>query len=367
MEYIAQICTGGWTQQNYTAEEIIARLEKITEMIPLKSVIIGWNTDRSLYEKTGKWLHEHGVDMLLWLPVFSETADLKEADEAVDLWNQSSGRVELSKGENFSFCCPSSGRNIQNTIDIYEEYFSGCGFDGVFLDKIRTQSFAGGVSGVLSCGCELCQIEAMKRGFSLERFRLAYEKKKDRLFDVHGYDPDKGYVFANPMMSAFLQTKSRIVADAVNGLCRYFRQKGLIVGLDLYAPLFSPFVGQDYELLACEADFIKPMMYRKTDAPAGIGYEYNVLKNALPEAEGYEMPDMDRKFLTDQLNTFRNLPIKKYPGIEINYREDIARTDPEYIRESMQTLRECGMDGAVLAWDVMLAPDSHLEAALISD
>ena len=364
MEYIAQICTGGWTQKNYTADEIIERLSLVSKMIPLKSVIIGWNIDRSLYEETGKWLHEHGVEILLWLPVFSETADLKEADDAVDLWNRSSGRVELSEGENFSFCCPSSERNIQNTIDIYEEYFSECGFDGVFLDKIRTQSFAGGISGVVSCGCERCTGEAVKRGFPADRFRMAYGQKKDRLFDVYGYDPEKGYTFADPLTSAFLQTKSEIVASSVNRLCRYFKKKGLTVGLDLYAPLFSPFVGQNYELISKDADFIKPMMYRKTDAPAGIGYEYEVLKKALPEAAGYELPEMNRNFLRDQLNTFRNLPVKKYPGIEINYREDIARTDPEYIRESMAVLQECGMDGAVLAWDVMRAPDSHLEAVL---
>ena len=363
MEYIAQICTGGWTVQNYTAEEIIARLEQITQTISLKSVIIGWNTDRTVYETAGQWLRDHDIQMILWLPVFSETGDLKESDEAVDLWNRSSGRVELSAGENFSFSCPSSQRNLQNTIDIFEEYFSGCGFDGVFLDKIRTQSFAGGVSGVLSCGCARCRREYEKSGFDLSRFADAFAQKKDRMFDVKGYDPEKGFVFAEPMTDAFLKAKSEIVAASVNRLCRYFKAKGLMVGLDLYAPLFSPFVGQDYQLIAESADFIKPMMYRKTDAPAGIGYEFDVLKKALPDAEGYAMPAMDRKFLTGQLNTFRKLPVRKYPGIEINYREDIARTDPEYIRESMQVLDACGMDGTVLAWDVMKAPDSHLEAS----
>ena len=68
--------------------------------------------------------------------------------------------------------------------------------------------------------------------------------------------------------------------------------------------------------------------------------------------------------LRDQLNTFGNLPVKKYPGIEVNYREGIACTDPAYIRESLQVMRECGMDGAVLAWDIMNAPDSHLKAVI---
>jgi hypothetical protein len=207
--------------------------------------------------------------------------------------------------------------------------------------------------------------EYEKRGFDINGFRSLYECRKNRLFDVKGYDPAKGFVFAEPAAEAFLKTKSEIIATSVSSLCRYFRAKGLIVGLDLYAPLFSSFVGQDYEKIAENADFIKPMMYRRTDAPAGIGYEFEVLKKAMPEAEGYEMPAMDRKFLKDQLETFGSLPAGKYPGIEINYREDIARTDAAYIRESMQVLRECGMNGAVLAWDVMLAPESHL--AVVQD
>ena len=51
MEYIAQICTGGWTRQNYTAEEIIARLEKITEMIQ-KEKIEGVLIAGDIYDKS---------------------------------------------------------------------------------------------------------------------------------------------------------------------------------------------------------------------------------------------------------------------------------------------------------------------------
>lgn len=364
MEYIAQISTGGFLQPQSTSEEIIERLEFTETMIPVKSVIIGWNTDSSIYRKTGQWLHDHGKQMLLWLPVFAETGDLKETDEAVDLWNRPAGTIALSAGENFSFGCPSSERNIRNVIAIYEEYFSDCGFDGIFLDKIRTQSFAGGIGGVLSCGCSRCCSEYEKRGFHVNRFRNALEQRRDRMFDVQGYDPGSGFVMAEEMTAAFLKAKSEIITASIRRLCEYFKNQGLIVGLDLYAPLFSTFTGQDYETLAACAEFIKPMMYRRTDAPAGIGYEFEALKKAVPEAQGYVMPEMDAGFLRDQLNTFRSLPVKKYPGVEVNYREDIARTDPAYIAESLQVIRESGMDGAVLAWDIMNAPDSHLKAVM---
>lgn len=51
----------------------------------------------------------------------------------------------------------------------------------------------------------------------------------------------------------------------------------------------------------------------------------------------------------------------KYPGIEINYRERIVPTSPKYISESLKAVLSYGFDGAVLSWNIMEAPLSHLE------
>jgi hypothetical protein len=50
----------------------------------------------------------------------------------------------------------------------------------------------------------------------------------------------------------------------------------------------------------------------------------------------------------------------KYPGIEINFREVVAPTSPEYVTESLKAVMEHGFDGAVLSWNIMEAPDSHI-------
>ena len=363
MKYIGQIFTGGWNIRNYPTEDIIERLKVITAKIPLEKVIIGWNTDPEIYRKTGEWLHANGIKMLLWLPVFSETGELRAADEALDIFQKPAGNLALQEGENFTFYCPSSERNIQNVFDIYEEYFSGCGFDGVFLDKIRSQSFVSGIGGVLSCCCPRCEAEYAGYGVSLKQFQASFEEKKDRIFDSSGYAEGKGFVYVHPETENYFAAKEKIIAASVSRICRYFKERNLETGLDLYAPLLSRTVGQNYAMISKDADFIKPMMYRRTDAPAGIGYEYAMMKNAIPDAEGYGILSADPAFLEAQLNEFGKLPVKKYPGIEVNYREDIARTDADYIRESLQICQKCGMDGVVLAWDLMLAPDSHLEAA----
>ena len=40
----------------------------------------------------------------------------------------------------------------------------------------------------------------------------------------------------------------------------------------------------------------------------------------------------------------------------------VRGTDAEYIAESLAAVRGCGYEGAALSWDVMRAPESHLQA-----
>ena len=124
----------------------------------------------------------------------------------------------------------------------------------------------------------------------------------------------------------------------------------------------APFVGQDYAVLAEHADFIKPMLYRRTLAPAGMGFEYELLRSCAPGASGYPDIAMDLEFLDSQLEAMEHCPCAKYPGIEINYREGIVPTDPEYVRESLSAVRRHGFSGAVLSWNIMEAPVAHIDA-----
>ena len=358
MKYIVQIFTGNYDAPLYTAEQILARLDHVTAQIAVEKLIIGWYPDRELYRTVGAYLHGKGIEMLLWLPVFSETGEFVPMEPAVDVWGRRIEPPTVQEGESFSFCCPSSPQNLAAVKAVYERHFADCGFDGVFLDRIRTHSFVGGVQGVLSCGCAHCRERFAAQGVSLEEVAEAYAQRQGRLFDAKTVSPDTGIVFENALFERFSAAKATVIADSVDELCRFFHGKGMRVGLDLYAPLISVFVGQGYPLLARSADFIKPMLYRRTDAPAGIGYEYRLV----PEAQGYPSFSWDTAFLEAQLRALEALPCAVYPGIEINYRADIAPTDEAYVRESLEAVAQSGLDGAVLSWDMMQAPDEHIRA-----
>lgn len=362
MGYILQICTGAWGASNYATGDIIERIGAISSRIPVDRVIIGWSIDEPLYQQVGSFLRSRGIQMILWLPCFSEISGISQPDETLDVFGNEIVTPLSQPGEDFVFCCPSSPRNIRIVESIYEKHFARCGFDGVFLDKIRGQSFVAGVPGVLSCGCERCQKAFLERGVDLRDVRRLYEEKGDSFFDMRSHPMSGEFELEDRTAQLFFEAKEDIVAAAVSELCRHFKDKGLVVGLDLFAPLVSRFVGQNYSLITKDADFIKPMLYRRTEAPAGIGYEYALFEKHAPAAKRHNAPTMDRAFLDTQLEAVGRVSCKRYPGIEINYLEDIARTDAGYVRESLAAVKEFGFEGAALCWNVMEAPDKHIEA-----
>ena len=362
MKYVLQVCTGSWHAEHDPPEAIIRKIGDIASRIPVSRVIIGWNTDAALYRRVGDFLRSRGIGMLLWLPVFSEVSGIASPDGAADLFGKPVVPPVCQEGEDFLFGCPSSPRNLRIVREIYEQYFSPCGFDGVFLDKIRGQTFAAGVSGVLSCGCERCRRAFRAKGVDPGAVRRLYESEGDAFFDMASFPADGRFQLENGSAQRFFEAREEIIAGAVAELTGYFRGLGMEVGLDLFAPFVSRFAGQNYGLLARNADFIKPMLYRRTEAPAGIGYEYALFGKSAPGARGRVSVRMDRAFLDSQLEALRAVPCEVYPGIEINYREDIARTDAAYVRESVSAVRDAGFGGAVLCWNVMQAPEAHIRA-----
>lgn len=359
--YIVQVSLGGWHSSDYTAEQIIGRIDTVSQQIPVEKVIIGWSDNKEIYRQVGEYLHEKNIRMLLWLPVFAETEEMCQNTPAVDLWGKVPANYDLAAGESFRFNCPSDPQNIANVIAIYDQHFSDCGFDGVFLDRIRTQSFVSGVNGVLSCGCPLCVERFAKEGVDIQQVKAEYEAKGDSFFSVRGYSTADGFCFDNPIAANFFKAKGHVVSNSVAAIADSLRQRGLEVGMDLYAPFMAPFVGQDYSILTAHADFIKPMLYRQTFAPAGMGYEYDLLHKALPAAQGYTSFKMDVDFLNTQLKAMAPYSCDKYPGIEINYKKDVVPTSPEYVAESLKAVQSHGFNGAVLSWNIMEAPLSHLE------
>ena len=364
MKYALQVFTGSRNASGCRAGEIIRKIGAFAAKAEVGRVIIGWSRDTSVYREVASFLHRSGIQMLLWLPVFSEIPESLHPDHAEDVFGNRVALSGVQEEEGFRFVCPSSGHNARIVEGIWEKHFSDCGFDGVFLDRVRGYTFTAGVSGMLSCACGRCRNAFLAKGVDPVQVRALYESLECAFFDMASWPADGEFIPEHPVVRRFFETREEIISGAVHEIVLYFKRLGLTVGLDLFAPVISRLAGQNRRLIAEGADFIKPMLYRRTEAPAGIGFELALFEKNAPGARGLVRPAMDVPFLHTQFEALENVPCEVCPGFEINYDQKLVRTDAGYIRESLAAARDYGFGSAALCWNVMQAPEVHMEAAV---
>jgi len=365
--YTVQIFTGGFDTKpvNIDVPAVLDKLTGIYKNAKLDCVMIGWNPGAQI-DEIADFLKKLGIDVYLWLPVFSGLDGFAPLIGANGKPVVHSYKAE--KGERFDFGCPVNPDNIKLIKSSFEANFGTGKYDGIFLDKIRFPSFISGKDPVFSCFCPYC---------------LPYHKQTGKIDIIDDENPlgilsysDLRYTLKDERLAELFAYKSAVVTKAIINLIEYFRSKGYKIGLDLFALYLSFFVGQDYHGLAPYTDFIKPMFYRKTNAPAGLPFELDMYAAAF--GGNREMIEKRKKYLLDILNTeqvdagFINSEInginkvigncKHYAGIEINYNERIARITADYIHENITGLKNT--DGFALSWDLCSTPDENLDAVL---
>jgi len=356
------------------------KLDLLFDSLDIENVIIGWANNKKLYEETKEYLEKRKAKMLLWFPVFSELGYFREFQPVVDFRGNKISSYKLQEGENFEFYCPTNKDNLRNVIEIFEqEYFAETGFDGVFLDKIRYPSLSNGMNSVFSCFCPECKKAMADYGIDVDELlhELADMIEDGPEFKLRKQIPirensDFTYEFENPVLKKFFDFKNHNICSSVEKLCSHFKEKNLIVGLDVFAGSIAYFVGQDLRKLADHADFIKPMYYRKTNAPAGMQFELNNIFKVFTLMGNSTYPDFNEKNAFGYDRTLKELKALKaldgktriYPGFEVNRIDNVAPVYPDYVSESMKLVEESGMKGAVISWDIMNAPEDNIGALI---
>ena len=368
-----QIFAGGYRGPRASFYEVRTALERLPAELELSGVIMGWAPGKALYRETLAYLAAKGVPLYLWMPVFSETSILADCDPLINLEGEALRGPQTDEAENFEFCCPASRRNADNVYGIFKRHFADIGFNGVFLDKIRYPSPANRPWEWRVCFCPFCLQEYKRRELSADELRLASERLPQAAapFTAVSYDGGR-YRFADSAWERFFKAKSNMVAAAVKALSGRFREEGYRVGLDVFAPFLSPFVGQDLAALSGCCDWIKPMMYQNTYAPAGLPFETDALCRtgcANPADSWFTaMTGGGRKpppaaFLRRELEMLLKLsacPV--YPGLEVNRIPRIADITPENIKRWVELLPE-DTPGVVLSWNMLKAPEDNIKAA----
>ena len=391
MAVMIQASTGTFARGS-AVPDVTARLVAYASRVGAAAAIIGWDPGAP-YGRIVAGLHEAGVAAYVWLPVFAEYG--AAAHPALDLWGRAHRAAVSDADDDFTFACPSDPANIDLAVATYDRSFAGAGWDGVFLDKIRYSSFANGFAAGLGCYCLECCAFYAARGAKVDAFRglvdpgdqaVALRQAQDpqaaprcsstphQAVEQGGHRPPVSkplvpvaregatYRFADPVVDGMYRARADRITTAVAQVVGALRARGLAIGLDLFAPVLAYLVGQDTAALAGLADFVKPMIYRVTDAPAGIPYEVRHLKTELAAA-GYTVGDRLESLwgttdlagddcLREQFAVLRGLGTPVYTGVEVN-RLGFCPTSPQYVRSTLAAAQSAGLAGAVLSWNVL--------------
>jgi len=374
MKIILQIFSGGFTGKAASYESILQKLESVVSRIKVAKVFMGMSTDQELYKRVRDYLYKNQIEFYMWLPVFAELDELKKGYPLIDFHGKDKGDYELTEREDFTFYCPNHPQNVFNVLRVFEEHYASIGFTGVFLDKIRYSSFANGLNGVLTCFCPFCQIKYKEANFDPKELEAPVKMllQKESPFGAIAYHQGR-YTFDDDRWNQFFRLKSQFITDQLKGICQFFKDRNYKIGLDVFAPFGSHFVGQDIPALCASADFVKPMMYRMTNAPAGLPFELDAIlgettsneaqKKAFYNVLGFdpEKHPFDLEFSVKELDDLaQNTTIPIYPGVEIN-RARVAEVTPSYIEETINAYSRDGVEGFVLSWNLLNAPQENID------
>ncbi len=291
----------------------------------------------------------------------------------------------MGKGdEKFLFSCPSAMLDDEEGIARAVASARDIGAQGLFLDRIRYPSPANGLEYFGTCSCPACTA-AFHRATGLEWPDLAAEAVNHA---------SRGREGARNFRDAFapaLKFRADMVAAVVARYSRAAHAAGLRTGLDLLAPALSVLVGQDYALLSHNADFMKPMLYCKAFAPAGLPLEFRLLMEGLTRS-GVE-PDRARQFAAGlsgigeelletvqrggsfpaslaasemararrQVDSIRGRHSEIYAGIELVDHEDYATRVDDTARDAY--LEALSGENIALCWNILYIPRNHIRAA----
>ena len=68
------------------------------------------------------------------------------------------------------------------------------------------------------------------------------------------------------------------------------------------------------------------------------------------------------EFVKSELEVLQKHQVTIFSGMEVNYIKDVAEADTDYITEMLNGLGEQQIQGIVLSWDALSAPDENLKA-----
>jgi hypothetical protein len=394
-----QITTGHSDLNELTPEKVATAVNKINDVLPIDILCIGWREIPDLYfALTGKG--RVTPEIYLWYPLLSDYPGIEAADLVINhQGKRAGGWGDFPEGqeihETFMFGCPNNPQVLNKTLGHLEYLLTTYAFDGVFLDKLRFPSPANSFDDMLSCFCSHCQAKAQEQGLDLEAIRVALsDLNQIRLgssptrVETSGLGWLDGLLEDVPLLQQFLQFRAASITEVVQAAYELAKGLNKKVSLDVFSPSIAPLVGQDYRRLRQYAEWVKPMSYRFTKAPASLRFEAPALAVGIAELLSIDLGKVNqwakehvldlgaldlgsyrekgvpqKLFATETLRAVdRMAPVPVFLGLETVHWPGLTELTSKDVFEMMWSGREVGVGGVCLSWDLLHTPMEYIVA-----
>lgn len=369
-----QFLESAWPEA--TPHTVRERLRQACGILPVESVLLGWDLPPALEEAVAAEANRQGAALYRWHPLLASDSGAPLPSE----W-QTSGQTGapipgfLNLPE-FTFICPNKPAAqewIQQRIDKAAQ--RGI-YQGIFFDRMRWPSPAEHLGEYFGCFCPYCQTLAIRSGLDLEPIRRYLHQS---LADGAGAQRLIRALFApqneTGPLEGFFRFRTACITRTVAACAQQSRASGLAVGLDCFSPGLARMVGQDLASLGQHCDWMKLMTYPRTFGPAGIPYELHSLAGWLGENYGLSKPD-GLQFVIDssrlqpgQPSTLQQeisdgksitaAPI--FAGLALVEMEKVNEASDEQVQADLLSCKASNPDGLALSWDLWLIPPRRLE------
>jgi len=394
-----QITTGHSDLTELSPDKVSKAINKINEVLPVDILCIGWREIPDLYHAlTGE--KRVTPETYVWYPLLSDYPGIETSDLVINHKGKPAGGWgDFPEGqeihETFMFGCPNNPQVRSKTLRHLEYLLTTYTFDGVFLDKLRFPSPANSFDDMLSCFCPHCQEKAEQWGLDLNAVKAALTNP-DRMLtetstnhlETTGLDWLDDLLAEAPLLQRFLQFRAESVTEVVQAASKLAKSLNKKVSLDLFSPSIAPWVGQDYRKLGLYAEWVKPMSYRFTKAPASLRFEVPALISGIAGLLSIDLTEINRwakehglDFMEWDLARYqekgasqrlfaaetefavdRLAPVPVYLGLETVHWPGLTELSSEDVFEMMQSGREVGVGGVCLSWDLLHSPLENVVA-----
>lgn len=402
-----QLYAGAKELVSFSKVEIENRIRRARDITGFDRLMIWTDYDLRLYEQLIATCRTCGVDPYLWFPVLADVQgtviarhDLMVNYDGSRGYGRTGAWKSLGSGtESFLFYCPNREGAVDSVFRAYTEMLDRLDFAGVLLDRIRFPSVVNGFETLFGCFCDACGREFRRRyeapldsqAQAIASFLSLLGSVSAR--EVHGWRTFDALWEAADLEKLF-DFKRQSIARVVTRFSGEARDRGLQVGLDLYSYSVAPLVGQDYELLARAAEWIKPMIYCRAVGPAGLPLELACLQEALQAfcprlgqdgvrqllsgLLGWQWPDGAEELLKAGLaeqtitQELQKLAASKLAGgtqvltgIEAVRNPDFHINITEQVLERYLARALRGTEGVIASWNLLYIPDENLKAIAV--